>query len=93
MHRREELAMAVGHVRDGEKRVLKQEALIGRLEAGGHPSAQAVELLNTFNVTLDLMRGHLHIIEDEIDAERLEKLARRAWAKAIVNRSRTSRIS
>ncbi|WFU11266.1 hypothetical protein QA646_22965 (plasmid) [Rhizobium sp. CB3090] len=79
MRRREELAMAVGHVRDGEKRVLRQEALISRLEAGGHSSEQALELLDTFNITLDLMRGHLRIIEGEIDAERhLRKLARQA---------------
>jgi hypothetical protein len=84
MRRREELAMAVGHVRDGEKRVLRQEALIGRLQAGGHPSEQAVELLDTFNITLDLMRGHLHIIKVEIDEERhLKKLARQARFKAV----------
>ncbi|AVA25595.1 hypothetical protein NXC24_PC01154 (plasmid) [Rhizobium sp. NXC24] len=77
--------MAVGHVRDGEKRILKQEAIIGRLLAGGHPSGQALELLSTFNATLDLMKDHLHIIEGEIDAERqLKKSARRARLKAIV---------
>lgn len=85
MHRREELAMAVGHVRDAEKRVLKQEALITRLQAGGHPSEQAVELLNTFNITLDLMRDHLQTIEVEIETERhMKKLARRARLKTAV---------
>ncbi len=61
--------MAVGHVRDGERRVLKQEALVNRLQAQGHPSKQAIELLKTFNTTLHLMQNHLRVIEVEIEAD------------------------
>ncbi len=83
MRRSEELAMAVSHVRDGETRVRKQEALVDKLQAAGHPIEQAIELLKTLNTTLDLMRDHLHAIEVEIEAERRVRIrARRLRVKA-----------
>ncbi len=69
MRTRDELAMALRHVRGRKRLVQMQEALVDKLRASGHPSEQAVELLKTFNTTLDLRKDHLRVIKGEIAQE------------------------
>jgi hypothetical protein len=52
--------MAERHVREGEKRVARQEALVAELDRDGHgdAAARARDLLTTLRQSLQLAREH-----------------------------------
>jgi uncharacterized coiled-coil protein SlyX len=47
------------HVREGEERLARQAALIGRLAARGLDTAEAETILERLRTTLELSREHL----------------------------------
>jgi ribosomal protein S4E len=53
------LELARKHVREGEERVRRQQALVERLRAGGHDMREALALLATLQDTLALMYADL----------------------------------
>ena len=57
------LAQAERHVRENERRIAKQAALVERLENDGHavPAMQARKLLATFKSMNAIARDHLRI--------------------------------
>jgi uncharacterized protein YktB (UPF0637 family) len=61
-------ALACKHVEEGQIRLLRQRELIDRLDALGHPTALAQELLDTMAVSLD------HMVEDKNHIQRLRDL-------------------
>ena len=64
----DDLAMARRHVAEGEERVLRQRQLVGRLEERGEPTGAGLDLLEEFEATLEQMRVHLAVMEEEIGA-------------------------
>jgi uncharacterized coiled-coil protein SlyX len=57
-----ELQTAERHVREGERRIARQEALIRELDRGGHPAATAEiarKVLAAMNESLVLARTHV----------------------------------
>ncbi|MGH6993386.1 MAG: hypothetical protein ACRED8_01460 [Caulobacteraceae bacterium] len=61
-----DLEMARRHVAEGEQRIGRQQALIERLDAGGHPTGVAHELLDALEDVIELMRAHLIAIEADL---------------------------
>ena len=59
---RAHLARADRDIRDGEKRVLRQEELLAQLRARGQDSAQAETLLRVLRDTLQVWQAHRHQI-------------------------------
>lgn len=57
------LAQAERHVRENERRIAKQAALVERLETDGHvvPATKARKLLATFRSMNAIARDHLRI--------------------------------
>lgn len=47
------------HVRQGERHVLQQRAVVAALELQGHPTKIALELLASFEQTLSNQKAHL----------------------------------
>jgi hypothetical protein len=60
------LLQANRHIAEAEGRIEKQRAVIERLEANGHDTASANELLNTMLRSLETMRRHRRTIESEL---------------------------
>jgi hypothetical protein len=58
-----DLDLAARHVREGEERLVRQEVLLTRLRAAGHPTALAESILANYSDVLDQMRSHLAKIE------------------------------
>jgi hypothetical protein len=58
--------MAQRHVREGEKRVARQERIVAELDRDNHPEAAALgrKVLGTMHASLDLMKLHLRAIEE-----------------------------
>jgi hypothetical protein len=54
-----ELEMALRHVAEQEKRVVRQEVLIARLRKAGLPSDDAFRLLGAMQRLLETMRAHV----------------------------------
>ena len=54
-----ELAMAVRHVAEQEKRIVRQEVLIERLRKVGALPDAAIELLDQMQDLLETMRAHV----------------------------------
>jgi hypothetical protein len=62
------LELARRHVREGTQRVVRQEALVARLDLNGNYASQAAlarEILTLLSTSLDLMRDHLRRIEEK----------------------------
>ncbi|MGH6986488.1 MAG: hypothetical protein ACRED9_06605 [Caulobacteraceae bacterium] len=66
-----DLEMARRHVAEGEARIGRQQALIDRLDAGGHPTGVAHDLLDALEDVIALMRAHMIAIEADISDRRL----------------------
>ncbi len=58
--------MAARHVREGEERVARQEAIVERMLKAGYQreAAEAAKLLETMQTTLRLAREHLRREEE-----------------------------
>jgi hypothetical protein len=56
-----ELQVAERHVREGEERIARQEALIRELDRDGHPATAEMgrKVLVTLNESLGLARAHV----------------------------------
>lgn len=54
------------HVAEGEARVDRQAALISRMKARGFSTSQAVRVLKSLEISLDMMRRHLAEIERDL---------------------------
>jgi hypothetical protein len=57
--REHDLRMIRRHVRQGERHVLQQRAVVAALELQGHPTKIALELLASFEQTLSNQKAHL----------------------------------
>ena len=64
---RAHLAQAERDIRDGERRLLRQEELVAQLRARGQDSAQAETLLRVFRDTLQAWQAHRRQILRMID--------------------------
>ena len=60
---REHLELARRHLVEGAARVARQEALVAELQAAGHPTGLARQLLDSLNDTLSQMRAHRDYLE------------------------------
>ncbi len=60
--------MAQRHVREGEKRITRQEAMVAELDRDNHPEAATLgrKVLETMRSSLDLMKRHLQAIEEQL---------------------------
>jgi hypothetical protein len=50
------------HLREGEARVARQKELIAELERDGHETAQARDLLASFEATLEAQHHHMNLM-------------------------------
>jgi hypothetical protein len=57
-HEREHLELARRHVVEGKLRIARQQLLIRELQAAGHPTGLAWELLQSLQETLRQMEAH-----------------------------------
>lgn len=67
-HEREHLELARRHLVEGKARIARQWALIRELQAAGHPTGLAYELLRSLQATLRQMQAHrdyLEALQDE----------------------------
>jgi hypothetical protein len=64
--RLEQLGEVRGHVIEGELRVKRQRQLLEDLLARGHNTARAQSLLVTMMTSLELMRKHLSLLEQDL---------------------------
>ena len=64
------LQMARRHVREGEERLARQETTIANLERGNRPRSAILArgVLATMRTSLDLMKRHLHEIEERSES-------------------------
>ena len=60
-----DLEMAARHVRQGERNVAQQSALVEELRVDGHDAAQAEELLTEFEAILAQHKAHLALLRSK----------------------------
>lgn len=67
-HHETAVEMAQRHVREGEKRITRQEAMVAELDRDNHPEAATLgrKVLETMRSSLDLMKRHLQAIEEQL---------------------------
>ena len=67
-HHETAVEMAQRHVREGEKRIARQEAMVAELDRDNHPEAATLgsKVLETMRSSLDLMKRHLQAIEEQL---------------------------
>jgi hypothetical protein len=53
VHTQADLDLAARHVREGEERLVRQELLLTRLRAAGHPTALAESILANYSDVLE----------------------------------------
>lgn len=60
--------MARRHVREGERRITRQEAMVAKLDRDNHPEAATLgwTALETMRSSLGLMKHHLQVIEERL---------------------------
>jgi len=61
------LALAVAHVRSGERQIAKQTQIVQDLRRGGHETATARAILETFLEIQDTFQGDLARLSNELD--------------------------
>jgi hypothetical protein len=61
-----ELKRATQHIAAAEQIVAEQRRRIGRLEAGGHPTAEHQRLLELFISTLEAFKDHERLLASEV---------------------------
>ena len=57
------LEIAQRHVREGERHVVQQRALVLELAGGGHSTLDAEDLLRVFEMTLSSHREQLAVVQ------------------------------
>ena len=65
-----DIDLADSHVAQGERHVVQQEELIGRLRSSGLPTEAAEELLVLFRTTLNQHRTHRDYMLDSMAGSR-----------------------